>query len=346
MKAANASQTGSVAVAALSHRFPGTDDDVLRDVSLEVASGQSLALLGPSGCGKTTLLRTLAGLERPTSGTVTLDGNVVTGPRVFVPPERRRIGMVFQDWALFPHLTVGRNVSYGVARRERAERVAASLKLVGLEGLEDRLPSTLSGGQQQRVALARALAPRPHVLLLDEPFSNLDTNLRAEVRAEVRQLLIDVGITSIFVTHDQDEAFVVGDKIAVMREGRIEQTGNPYELYERPATRWVADFVGEASIVAGVASGAMVTTPLGELPLEEPKQGAVDIVLRPEQLAITEGDTATVELIEFYWHDAMVVVSFDGQQIRVRTGPNPGLTRGSTVDVVFTGSAVHAFSTA
>jgi iron(III) transport system ATP-binding protein len=194
------------------------------------------------------------------------------------------------------------------------------------------------------VALARALAPRPRVLLLDEPFSNLDTNLRAEVRAEVRQLLIEVGITSIFVTHDQDEAFVLGDAIAVMNDGQIVQIGTPHELYERPSTRWVADFVGETSVLAGQASGEVVATPLGSLPLDEPRHGPVEVVLRPEQLALVDGRAATVELVEFYGHDAMVVVSLNGHAIRVRTGPDPGVVRGNKVDLAFTGRAVRSFN--
>jgi iron(III) transport system ATP-binding protein len=182
--------------------------DVLHDVDLAVEPGEIVALLGPSGCGKTTLLRIIAGLERPDAGTVTIGDRVVTGTRsgAWVPPERRRVGMVFQDWALFPHMTVERNVGYGIPKRDadRARRVDEALALVGLTGLGDRLPGTLSGGQQQRVALARALAPRPSVLLLDEPFSNLDTALRVQVRAEVHALLADLGVTSVFVTHDQD----------------------------------------------------------------------------------------------------------------------------------------------
>ena len=342
---ASTAPSGSVTITELAHRYPTTDRDVLTDISLEVPAGRSMALLGPSGCGKTTLLRSIAGLERPHAGSIAVGGQLVNSPSVFVPPERRRVGMVFQDWALFPHLTVAKNVAYGVARHERADRVAASLALVGLTGLDDRLPATLSGGQQQRVALARALAAQPQVLLLDEPFSNLDTTLRAEVRADVRRLLIDVGITSIFVTHDQEEAFVLGDDIAVMNEGRIVQVGTPHELYQRPASRWLAEFVGEASIVRGAATGDTVATPLGALPLEAPLHGPVDVVLRPEQLAIVEGDAAGVELVEFYGHDAMVVVSLDGERIRVRTGPNPGVTHGAAVGVAFTGAGVRAFPT-
>ena len=203
---------------------PAASNYSVRELSLRVEPGESVALLGPSGCGKTTLLRLIAGLERPLAGTVQLGERFVAGPPgrggTWVAPEARRVGMVFQDWALFGHLTVGRNVGYGLERSQRTpRRIAEALDLVGLGGFEDRLPSTLSGGQQQRVALARALAPHPGVLLLDEPFSHLDASLREEVRSEVRRLLIELGITAVFVTHDQDEAFVVGDRVGVLRDG-------------------------------------------------------------------------------------------------------------------------------
>ncbi|MGB5757306.1 MAG: ABC transporter ATP-binding protein [Acidimicrobiales bacterium] len=338
---------GEVRVANLYHRYPSgrnAGPDVLLDVSLDIPAGSSLALLGPSGCGKTTLLRSIAGLERPRSGTITIDGDVVAGPSAWVPPERRQVGMVFQDWALFPHLSVAKNVAYGLERAGRQERVAAGLALVGLSDLGDRMPATLSGGQQQRVALARALAPRPRVLLLDEPFSNLDTGLRAEVRAEVHQLLLDVGITAVFVTHDQEEAFVLGDRVAVMNQGRIVQVDTPHNLYAAPSSRWVAEFVGEASLFSCVATGDQATTPFGPLTLEQPHNGPVDVLLRPEQLALATGDGATVELVEFYGHDAMVYLTIDGQSIRVRTGPKPGVRRGDRVAMTFTGDRVRAFA--
>ena len=211
----------------------------MQNLTLQVEPGESVALLGPSGCGKTTLLRLIAGLERPLAGTIQLGDRFVSGPPgrggTWVAPEARRVGMVFQDWALFPHLTVGRNVGYGLERSTRTPgRIAEALDLVGLSGFAERMPSTLSGGQQQRVALARALAPRPGVLLLDEPFSNLDSSLREDVRSEVRRLLIELGITAVFVTHDQDEAFVVGDRVGVLREGRLAQVDTPDGLYRRP----------------------------------------------------------------------------------------------------------------
>ena len=341
---------GTVDVAGLHHRYGGPGSpEVLIDVSLHIGPGRIVALLGPSGCGKTTLLRAIAGLERPRSGTITIDGRPVAGPSAWVPAERRQVGMVFQDWALFPHLSVARNVGYGLPRQDRAAGVAAGLALVGLGGHDDRMPATLSGGQQQRVALARALAPRPHVLLLDEPFSNLDTSLRTEVRADVHRLLLEVGITAVFVTHDQEEAFVLGDEVAVMRDGRIVQVGTPHQLYTEPATRWVAEFVGDASLLAGHAGGQRVTTPLGSLPLATPLDGPVDVLVRPEQLSLVGGadpasaTEAVVELIEYYGHDAMVTVRVGQHAVRVRTGPDPGVQRGDHTGVRFTGRAVRAF---
>ena len=239
-----------------------------------MAPGAIVALLGPSGCGKTTLLRTIAGLERLDGGEVRIGDAVVSGPGAHVPPERRRVGMVFQDWALFPHLTVAQNVGYGLPRVDRrGPRVEAALAMVGLAGLGDRSPGTLSGGQQQRVALARALAPEPGVLLLDEPFSNLDSALRVQVRTEVHQLLADLGVTTVFVTHDQEEAFVLGDEVAVMHEGAIVQQAEPATLYARPATPWVATFVGDANLVEATADGHTAATPVGPIALDAPGRG-------------------------------------------------------------------------
>ena len=279
----------SVAAEGVSKSFE--DDVVVLDgVDVAVEAGATLALLGPSGCGKTTLLRIIAGLEVPDAGTVTVGDTVLTGPDDLVPPERRRIGMVFQDWALFPHLSVARNVGFGLPRGDRraSPRIDQALELVGLGGLGDRMPATLSGGQQQRVALARAIAPRPSVLLLDEPFSNLDAALRVQVRTEIHQLLVELGITTVFVTHDQDEAFVLGDRVAVLSDGRVVQAGTPTELYQRPETRWVAGFVGDANFVPAVASGASATTAFGSVELAEPAEDgdAIEVMLRPEQLEI------------------------------------------------------------
>ncbi|MCY4517673.1 MAG: ABC transporter ATP-binding protein [Acidimicrobiaceae bacterium] len=342
----------------------------VQDLSLHVAPGESVALLGPSGCGKTTLLRLIAGLERPLDGTIQLGDRFVSGPSgrggTWVAPESRRVGMVFQDWALFPHLTVGRNVGYGLERSKRTpDRIAEALELVGLGGFAERMPATLSGGQQQRVALARALAPRPGVLLLDEPFSNLDSSLREDVRSEVRRLLIELGITAVFVTHDQDEAFVVGDRVGVLCEGRLAQIDTPDGLYRRPTDPFVADFVGTASWLRCTASGGVAHTTLGRLPLggadaantngthsdvraadaaTDSVTGPVDVMLRPEQLRLAPGTAAEVELVEFYGHDSMVVANLDGTHLRVRCGPDPNVRRGDVVAVEFIGTDVVAFA--
>ena len=334
----------AVSVAGVDKRFGNVE--VLHDISLEVEAGAVVSLLGPSGCGKTTLLRIIAGLERPDEGRIDIGGRPVAGNGVWVPPEKRRVGMVFQDWALFPHMTVERNVGYGIAKREpdRASRIAEALELVGLTGLSHRMPGTLSGGQQQRVALARARAPRPSVLLLDEPFSNLDTALRVQVRAEVHALLIELGVTSVFVTHDQDEAFVLGDHVAVMSGGRIVQAAPPAELYARPASPWVASFVGEANLVAGQAAGERADTPVGSVPLATAADGAVQVLVRPEALRLVPGEGATVELTEYYGHDTLYVVRTDsGVQLRVRAGAAPVVARGDRVSLRYEGPPAMAF---
>ncbi len=318
---------------------------VLHQVSLEVAAGEVMALLGPSGCGKTTLLRTIAGLERQVAGTVRLGSRVLGDGRDFVPPERRRIGMVFQDGALFPHLDVGQNVAYGLPRSERrSTRVAETLEIVGLAGLEGRRPGSLSGGQQQRVALARALAPRPDVLLLDEPFSSLDTSLRVQVRSEIHHLLLELGVTTVFVTHDQEEAFVLGDRVAVLNEGRVAQVGSPDELYRRPANRWVATFVGDANLLAVTDAVGTCQTPVGPIPVADVNAtgrtagGPAELLVRPEDLRLAEGSTGTVELVEYYGHDAMVrVLLGDGSTVHARTGADVRWQRGDPVGVTYVG---------
>jgi len=258
-------------------------------VSFTARRGEIVALLGPSGCGKTTTLRLVAGLEAPDGGSIAIDGATVSGPGVWVAPERRRVSMVFQHYALFPHMTVAENVGYGLDRApDRATRVAELLAMVGLGALAGRMPHELSGGQQQRVALARALAPRPAILLLDEPFSNLDARLRLMVREEVRDILKATGTTAIFVTHDQEEALFIGDRVAVLSGGRLEQIDSPEGIYHAPATRFVAEFMGQTRFLAGRAVAGGIETELGTIPqpLAVPPGTAVDVLVRPDDLAL------------------------------------------------------------
>lgn len=328
------------------------------DVSVSVAAGSIVSLLGPSGCGKTSLLRAIAGLERPVGGSISIGGRVVSGPAAWVKPEHRSVGMVFQDGALFPHLTVAQNVEFGLnashikaGRSERANRVGELLELVDLAGLGARLPETLSGGQQQRVALARSLAPNPSVLLLDEPFSALDAGLRIHVRAEVARILREIGVTSIFVTHDQDEAFVLGDQVAVMRDGRVEQFGAPDELYRTPVSKWVARFVGEANFVPGRPSGEVgrVDTTLGSVAisgnaLTERSGESIDVLVRPEQVTLSAGDTAEITAVEYYGHDVRYeLLLADGTTLSARTHPDVLRQRGDRVAIAFDGSTSTAF---
>ncbi|MEV7423917.1 ABC transporter ATP-binding protein [Streptomyces sp. NPDC091212] len=266
---------------------------------LSIRRGEFLSILGPSGCGKTTLLNSLAGFVRPTGGRITLDGVDLTD----VPTHRRGLGLVFQNYALFPHMTVADNVAYGlkvrrVERAERDERVAEALRLVGLEAYAGRRPKQLSGGQQQRVAVARALATRPAVLLLDEPLSNLDAKLRREMRVELRELQQRLGITMVFVTHDQEEAMSLSDRIAVMNGGRVEQLGSPTEVYRTPATRFVAEFIGAANILEGTgASDGTLTVGAARLDSGLPSlvDGApVTLAVRPERVVVAPaGDAGT-----------------------------------------------------
>src|SRR5688572_18228353 len=242
------------------------DETAVGSASLCVGRGEVVALLGPSGCGKTTLLRLVAGFERPDSGSVEVAGRTVAGAGTWVEPEQRRVGMVFQDYALFPHLTVAENVGFGLPRRQRPVRVPELLSIVGLDGLGRRYPHELSGGQQQRVALARALAPSPELVLLDEPWSNVDPFLRESLRAEVTDIMRPLGVTVVLVTHDREEAFSLADRIALMRDGTIVQEGTAEQLYFAPASRWAAEFVGAANVLSGRVVAGRVETAIGAFP--------------------------------------------------------------------------------
>lgn len=336
--------------------------DVVREVSLTVAPGETVALLGPSGCGKTSLLRAVAGLEPIRHGRIVVGATVVSGPGAWVKPEHRRVGMVFQDGALFPHLTVADNVAFGLRSLRRAEvarRVEEVLALVDLAGYGPRLPRTLSGGQQQRVALARSLAPAPAVLLLDEPFSALDASLRAQVRTEVSRILRQVAVTTLVVTHDQAEAFVLGDRVAVLRDGRVEQLDTPDSLYRRPANPWVAGFVGESNLLAGrLDQAGRAATALGPVPIEavlpptdaapRPAGDAVIVLVRPEQVSVGEatahGRTAVVDGVEYHGHDIRYRLQLDGSStVTARCPPEPAHRRGSRVTVGYRGPATVAW---
>ena len=311
----------------------------VQDLSLAVEEGSLVALVGPSGCGKTTTLRLIAGFETPDRGAVAIRGRPMSSPGRVTAPEHRRVGMVFQDYALFPHMTVRQNVEYGVPRGdERAMRVDAVLELVGLTGIAARFPHQLSGGEQQRIALARALAPNPAVVLLDEPFSNLDAGLRARVRSEVKQILKEAGTSAVFVTHDQDEALSLADQVGVMIGGRILQIGPPEEVYAHPASLDVAAFVGDVNMLSGEAHGPRVTTELGVLSTAQSVQGPVKVLVRPEAVQLRQasqphdGPLLQVMAKEFYGHDQVLQVQLpSGSVIRVRLGPGHAPELGATV---------------
>jgi iron(III) transport system ATP-binding protein len=280
----------------------------VKPTDLEVRQGEIFAVLGPSGCGKTTLLRMIAGFERPDAGEVFVGGTRMAGPDCWVAPEKRRIGMVFQDYALFPHLTVERNVGFGLPRKGSEDRVRFALELVGLQHKADRYTHELSGGERQRVALARALAPGPEVVLLDEPFSSLDATLRAGLRREVELILREAETSAVFVTHDQEEALSLADRIAVMRDGEVVQVGTPEEIYYRPADRWTAQFVGEVNLLQGVADPVGIATELGFFDLAAPAgPGIVRVAIRPEQLELRPDQRGNAEIVdrEFRGHDVL-----------------------------------------
>ena len=320
----------------------------LRDVELSVPPGIVTAVLGPSGCGKTTTLRIIAGLDAPDRGQVLIGGEVVAGPDGWVPPERRRVGMLFQHLALFPHLDVAGNVAYGLRRMDRdarRARVAELLELVGLSGYERRYPDQLSGGQAQRVALARALAPRPAVMLLDEPFASLDVSLRSEVRTEVNRILRSEAITTVLVTHDQEEALSLGDQVVVMLDGRVAQAGSPEHVYRHPASPAVAAFLGEPNLVPGEVRDHLMATELGTLMVDVPDGSAVAI-LHPEDLDVREHGSggSRVADVQYYGHDQVVTVAMpSGSKLRARLSSRRRLAVGTHVVVEVRASDVGAF---
>ena len=311
--------------------------EALRDASLSVERGEILAVLGPSGCGKSTMLRAIAGFEWCDEGSIRLDGREVSGSS-WVPPERRQVGMVFQDYALFPHLSVGENVGYGLPRKLRRARVSVVLELVGLGGLEERRPQELSGGQQQRVALARALAPEPSTVLLDEPWSSIDPILRGSMRDEIAAILRAAGVTVVLVTHDQEEAFSISDRVALMDSGHIVQVGTPEEMYYSPVSRRVAEFVGATNFLPSDSPLARTVVPRGE-------QG--DVLLRPELVGLTVDDSGTgvVTGREFRGHDVFYRVQLrDGTSICSQRPSNETVPLGARVRIELHHGPVAVFS--
>ncbi|WP_308424829.1 ABC transporter ATP-binding protein [Deinococcus aerophilus] len=332
------------------HRSGSDLPSVVDDLNLQVAPGELLTLLGPSGCGKTTTLRLIAGLEEPDGGEVWIDGRNMTAP--FQPPERRGVGLVFQDYALFPHLSVLDNVLFGLRRLPRAERLPRAretLSLVGLTVFESRMPHQLSGGQQQRVALARALAPRPRLLLLDEPFSNLDAQLRHATRQEVRTILRRSGVAAILVTHDQEEALAFSDRIALMRAGQIEQLGTPQDIYTWPRTAFVASFLGRSNLLSGTVQAGVARTLLGPVLLEDlgagetlqegdnpVPDGLQMISLRPEHLTFTDdpsGAEAVIVAREFGGHAVTYTLSLGQHEVLLHETGHPLRAEGERVRI-------------
>lgn len=318
----------------------------VHDLSLAVAKGEFFSLLGPSGCGKTTTLRLIAGLDRLNHGTIAIDERLVASTTYFIPPEKRGVGVVFQDYALFPHMTVFDNIAFGLHGWSRAavnQRVAELLGLVGLGGAGRKYPHELSGGQRQRVALARSLAPSPSVMLLDEPFSNLDAELRAALRRETKEILKANGTTVILVTHDQEEALSLAERVAVMAQGRVLQTATPEELYWRPSDRAVAAFVGEANFLPGEARWGTAVCELGALPASGAPDGRVEVMVRPELLVPVADEVGPGRVVgrEFYGPDQAVAVVLDtGTTLRCRLGAEPAPPLGSRVRLEVRGAPV------
>lgn len=313
----------------ITKRFAHNLPPVVEDLSFEVYSGEIFALLGPSGCGKTTTLRLIAGFERADAGEICVNGQCFEGAKIHLPPEARGVGIVFQEYALFPHLDVSQNVAFGLKKlpaKLRDERVMTVLDMVGMTPFKNRKPYELSGGQQQRVALARSIAPSPKLILLDEPFSNLDAGMRHSTREEIRTLLKEAGMSAVFVTHDQEEALCFADRLAVMHEGRIEQIGAPETVYHRPQTPFVADFLGVTNLIDGEAEGNCAETPLGKFRIAPSARGKVLLSIRPEHLIMVQPDetgqnngVGEIVMRDFKGHDLTYRVKIGTRNYVVQT---------------------------
>jgi iron(III) transport system ATP-binding protein len=325
-------------VSHLTKRFHAQHPPVVNDVSFTVNVGDIAAILGPSGCGKTTTLRLIAGFERSDAGRITLDGVTLSDANRHLNPEARGIGFVFQDYALFPHLNVLQNVAFGLRGADRLERAREVIALVGLNIFTARMPHQLSGGQQQRVALARALAPRPKLVLLDEPFSSLDAGLRESTRAEVREILRSSGATALLVTHDQEEAMSFADGLLVMRDGRVEQAGIPETVYTQPRTAFVASFLGKTNLIPARVRGGAAETPFGAIIVSEIGDGATMLSLRPEDLEFSDaGVDAEILSREFKGHDVTYTVRAAGQTLTVQCSSPAPWQVGQRVNLRLTG---------
>jgi iron(III) transport system ATP-binding protein len=330
-----------IALEGISKRYRVDAAPAVEALTLHLNEGEILALLGPSGCGKTTTLRLIMGFEVPDAGHIQIGDRVVAGAGRTVPPEQRGIGMVFQDYALFPHLTVGENVAFGLRRLSTDERRCVALRvlrLCELEALEERYPHELSGGQKQRVALARALAPGYPIVLLDEPLASLDADLRAQLAAHLRRLLKGSGRTAVLVTHDQAEALQIADRVGVLHHGRLEQIGTPEEIYHSPATRFVAGFIGEADFLPGTAQGDGIHTELGVLPTDRclPAGVAVDVLLRPEAIELRPDPDGHAVVVERRFRGAGTLYAVclgSGRHLHGRRSSAPALPLGTRVSL-------------